>query len=314
MPLVYHYLLNGCGWKPTYRLEAQPENNLVLFSWNSHVWQSSGRNWNDVELSLATVQPRASLIPPTLPDWYLQHAPQVRYERTLMRSAMDGVAGAPSANMLQEAEADFAPQQEKKSAFSIWHLGKRNLPAGEQATITVQEAQWKAKFQHLLRPTQTQNAFIEAEVEFEENMDLPQGEATLALEGAIIGKQILALTDDTLTLYFGEDPFVTTEVKTLERISGRRGLLGNQQSLILEFETTLKNTHDYPVTVRIEDPKPVAHDEKIQLTIKQTPEPSEVTESRYIWNTTLAARQESTLVSRFEFRAPKDMNVDWGWR
>ena len=68
----YTYSLAGCGWLPLYRIEALPADKIVSFSWEAEIWQSSGEDWKQVQLNLATLQPIINVDPPELPEWIIR--------------------------------------------------------------------------------------------------------------------------------------------------------------------------------------------------------------------------------------------------
>ena len=312
----YSYSLGGCGWKSNYRMEGLPDQKLVKFNWESTLWQRSGQDWRDVEISIATLQPNTPMFPPLIPDWDVRPYPRVQ-PVAAYRSKSLMMEEAPA--MMAAGMDSFAEESntlERLGAFSIWHLGRHSLTTGEETTLQVQQEQWSATFRHLIRPSQSNTAFLEAEIEFAENKDIPAGDAMILLSGAVIGKRGFSLSDNKVTLYFGEDPFVITETKTLERATGKRGLLGGQQALVLSLRTNVRNTQPYPITVRLEEPRPAVGSEQIQFaaTFNPQPQPQVEGENIYRWELTLPAQKEQSVNIAYEFKAPKDMSIDWGWR
>jgi len=66
--------------------------------------------------------------------------------------------------------------------------------------------------------------------------------------------------------------------------------------------------------VRLEEPQPQSQDERIKLNIKCAPEPVEQNPDTLIWNLDLQAGQKQTLLTTVTLEAPKDMDLDMGWR
>ena len=93
--LSYTYSLAGCGWLPLYRIEALPADKSVSFSWDAEIWQSSGEDWKQVQLNLATLQPVINVNPPEMPEWIIK--PRVLYKASRSKN----IAAAP----LMEKEA-----------------------------------------------------------------------------------------------------------------------------------------------------------------------------------------------------------------
>ena len=60
------YLVNNAGWMPQYNLRARPDKSRAGIEYNAVIHQSSGEDWQGVELSLSTAQPTMVAAPPVL--------------------------------------------------------------------------------------------------------------------------------------------------------------------------------------------------------------------------------------------------------
>ena len=76
--LSYTYSLSECGWQPLYRLEAKPQDKKIDFTWEAEIWQSSGQDWNNVSINLATLKPPKVTSPSDLPQWIVKPRPIFR--------------------------------------------------------------------------------------------------------------------------------------------------------------------------------------------------------------------------------------------
>jgi hypothetical protein len=75
-----------------------------------------------------------------------------------------------------------------------------------------------------------------------------------------------------------------------------------------------KNTGNAPVKLRIEEPIPQPRDERIKLTFKHQPEPSEKSAAAFVWLVDLPALHKKNIETVVELEAPQDMALDFGWR
>ena len=298
--IAYNYILTNSGWKSYYRLEAQPGENHIRFTWHAEVWQSSGVDWIDVELSLATLEPQKEIAPRPIPDWVV--AP--REDFFPAARTMDVRAMSPEA----------VPVMERIGTFSQWNLGKRSLAAGDTPRFKVREEIWPADFTHLVRPSIGDRAFIRSKIEFDVARDLPRGEAMFLLDGALVGKRPLRLVGTEETLFFGHDPFVRASLVTREKKSGVRGIFTNRQTYLWDFVINLENHQPYPVNIMLEEPKPILRDERINVSYDFSPDADEQTENLFIWNLTLEPGQDRQVELNISMEAPGDMEIDWGWR
>lgn len=73
-----NYLVNGCGWSPSYTLRAAGSHEEVLVEYNALIQQVTGENWDGVQLTLSTASPALSARGPSLAAFHvtLQSADQ----------------------------------------------------------------------------------------------------------------------------------------------------------------------------------------------------------------------------------------------
>lgn len=217
--------------------------------------------------------------------------------------------------LAREAAPESAqPDLERLGVYSVWHLGKQDLQAGQKPSLHLQEEAWPAEFVRLLRPSQGQEAFVQADIQLQEARDMPPGEAVFLLDGAVLGKRDFSMQGREQTLHLGPDPFVTASLTTRDKKSGAKGWLRGKQTYYWDFLLQIKNEQDYPVQIKLEEPRPRIRDERIEAEFSFRPEPAEQTESLFIWKLELDKEQQQDIEIEIEMQAPEDMDVDWGWR
>lgn len=309
--LTLTYSLSGCGWTPLYRLDARPREGVILFAWDAEIWQSSGSDWNQIETNLATLPPRLAISPPALPPWIIGPRPEIRFKA---RARADAVAPPTVGAMLPSEAQDAEPREVRQSTYSIWNLGKRNIPAGGRQRMKIREEAWPADFVHLLRPSLTSQAFVHSSVKLPESKEIPSGQATFLIDGAILAKRPLSFAGHEGTFSFGVDPLVTAEAVLLSRKSGEKGFIADKQTHEWAWRYDIRNARDAVVRIRVEDPLPQARDERIKLFFKYEPEPSEKTIDSINWLMEIPAGQKQSILSTVRLEAPKEMDLDLGWR
>jgi len=305
------YLLTGCGWSPLYRLDAHPSNGLIQFNWEAELWQSSGTDWVQVDTKLATLQPDSPINPPELPPWVIRPRPEPRPRARLRADAMD----MPRENKLMASEApDALPRELRHGTYALWEIGKRTIAAGSRQRISVREEAWKADFVHLLRPSLGPQAFLQTTVKFPEGTELPRGSATFLVDGAVLGKRTFSFAGQEGSFSFGTDPLVTGTAVVLSRKSGERGFIADRQTQEWSWKIDIANARNTLVRARIEEPLPQALDERIKLSFKAAPEPSEKTPQTMVWTLDMPEGQKKTIMNSIFLEAPKEMDLDLGWR
>lgn len=316
--VTYTYNLSGCGWSPLYRLEARPQDKQILFTWEAEIWQSSGQDWSQVAMNLATLQPAMAITPQDLPSWIIRPRPVVTYKKASRKKVQSEAMMAPREDADGAAAVELAPppapREVRQSTYSLWELGKVSLPAGARQRVKVQDEPWSADFAHLIRPILSGKAFVRAALNFAEARDIPSGQAIFMVDGAILGKRNFAFAGKEGSIFFGEDPFVTAKVELLTKQSGEKTFLADRQTYKWEWRVEIENKRNTAVKVRMEESLPQIRDERIKMTLKNNPEPSEQNTTTWIWNLEAPAGQKKSVLTTVNLEAPKDMDLDLGWQ
>lgn len=311
--LSYTYTLTDCGWTPLYRLDAQPAQEQIEFSWQAQAWQSSGQDWNDVQLFLATMQPTLEAEPEELWPWEIRPMELAR-PRAMPGGVFDGAPNM-AAPMMAKVEEAPIPQEIRHATYALWDMGKRSLPAGETRSFEIEREAWPTKFTHLIRPSQNPKAFLQAETSFAQAKELPHGTGMFLVEGAMLDQRKFSFAGREGTFFFGTNPLLGCEVTLLDKKTGKKGLISKKQSFVWHWELTINNAANYATNVRVEEPKPLARDERIVLQYSATPKPGDDPDPKLLaWETTIAPGADSRIEIQVSVEAPGDLMIDPGWR
>jgi len=312
--LFYTYNMADCGWRPLYRIEALPSEKKVAFSWEAELWQSSGSDWKQAQINLATLQPVVTVTPPDLPAWVIKKRSSRAYKSLLREESAMPRAAMEKRSFDAEENQDAVPREVVKATYSVWSVGKRDIPAGQKQRVKIKEENWPADFFFLARPSLSPQSFICAQVKFAHAVEIPSGEAMLLIDGAILGKQNFSLAGTESRLFFGVSPLVSVTSSTLADKAGTKTVFQNKQTQLWQWLIEAKNSGNSNIRLRIEEPVPQARDERISLSFKQNPEPTEKDHNKFVWLVEVPARQKITISNTIEMEAPKDLDLDLGWR
>ncbi len=300
----YVYSLSGCGWSPVYRLDAEPEEGLVHFAQQAEIRQSTGQDWKDVRLTLASGNP-GGLEPEELPVWRM-HRREVQARN--MMAAMPAGEAADASPMMMKAASPIAAMQEMET-FAIWELGTRTVPAGTPVLLELSQGQWNASFIRLARPGYGEKAvWLMAEATLPAAVDWPLGRAQYLVDGLPVGSGTFALSGSQKELFFGQDSRVLVEMKQKSRQSGSSGFVGKKQTRVWEWTLEIANNHTRPVAVRVEDPEPQSGDERIEVKLSARPAPV-VKDHVVTWNLDVPTLGKSVIDYTVEASAPEDMPI-----
>lgn len=98
-----NYLVEGCGWSPSYTIRAAADRQQVRVEYNALIHQLSGENWDDVVLTLSTASPTLSACRPGLAPFHVALGPLAQanaqvalggqVSRDKMRQQVDNLKG-----------------------------------------------------------------------------------------------------------------------------------------------------------------------------------------------------------------------------
>jgi hypothetical protein len=205
-------------------------------------------------------------------------------------------------------------RQVRETTYSLWQIGRKNVPAGAKQKVKIEEELWPSEFTYMARPSQSSQVFLRAKVNLPEAKDIPSGSSLYIVDGAILGKRSFALAGKEATIFFGIDPLVTARTQLISKKSGEKTFLQDKQTYTWDWRTDIQNSRNSPVRVLVEEPNPQPRDERIAVTLKCDPDPAEKTPSSLTWDMDISAGQKKSLFMTVRIEAPKSMDLDLGWR
>ncbi len=67
------YLVSDCGWVATYDLSAEDLTQKINLKYKAKIYNNTGNDWNNVDLTLSTADPQLSASKPELTPWFLNY-------------------------------------------------------------------------------------------------------------------------------------------------------------------------------------------------------------------------------------------------
>src|SRR6218665_1664309 len=79
---ILKYNVSDCGWVASYDLTAIDINQPVKLKYKAQVYNNTGNEWKDVQLTLSTADPTLSATAPSLNPFYLEYSNYIEQERS----------------------------------------------------------------------------------------------------------------------------------------------------------------------------------------------------------------------------------------
>ncbi|RQH07226.1 mucoidy inhibitor MuiA family protein [Bradyrhizobium sp. RP6] len=326
------YAVRNARWMPLYdaRLDTgakdrKPQLELVR---RAEVTQSTGEDWSNVTLGVSTVRIGRGGSAPELNSLVAQY-PQgpkplaLGTASDLARPApMTRQAQSPAMAKIAEATERADEQQavteigDFQATFKI--PGRVSLGAAEGAkSLRIASMTVPADLAVRAAPVMDPTAFLEASFRQTDDASLLPGKVAIYRDGTFVGRGKITASakDDIVRLGFGADDKVRIERAVLKRNEGSAGLLvTTSKTDERSFKTTIRNGHDFPIKVAIEDQLPVSENEDIvveMLSSSTQPTASNIRERRGVleWSFDAKPGEARDINFAWRIRWPKDKGM-----
>ncbi len=292
------YAVRNARWTPLYdaRLDTgakdrKPALELVR---RAEITQNTGEDWSNVALSVSTVKTARGGNAPDLNSLIVQY-PQP--QRPVLAAPAPASAVSDNARSfargglakLAEPMAERADEQQATADVSGFQVmfkipGRVSLGAGEGArSLRVSSVTLTPDLAVRAVPIKDPTAFLEAGFKQTEDAPLLPGRVSIFRDGSFVGRGQMAAAgkDEMVRLGFGADDKIKIERTVVKRNEGSAGLIvTTSKTDERSFKTSVRNGHDFPIRIAIEDQLPVSENEEIQVEMLPATTPPTATNLR----------------------------------
>ena len=295
------YVVSNAGWHPVYDLRTAADAKTVELVYRADVYQRSGEDWNDVDVSLSTAQPQVGAQgPEPQPLWIRIFEPSRGMPRATA-PAMEAMAfedrddasyakGESTFGFLGEpAPAAPAPRPfasvESQGLSVRFHLPRReSLPSRPEPTrVLVAEQSLKVTPEYFCTPALDTNVWLRGKASNTTDWTILPGRAAVYFGADFLGHADIAAVQpgEEFTLHLGRDPGFTVERVQTEALAKQPGVFGSRVTQVDAWSLKVKNTGaliaaaDGSATLFVREALPRATDDRIKVELGDAkPEPS----------------------------------------
>jgi uncharacterized protein (TIGR02231 family) len=343
--LELSYVLPGASWTPQYDVRVAVEQRQVTLTYQGLVSQSTGEDWQQVELTLSTARPSQATRVPELDPWYLHvvmprqiYAPQAKRAPHLSFGSMAPAPAKPEAQpggyaaepledgiMLEEQAADESlPARasiatttvEQSGGALLFHAGRAaDVPSdGAPHTITIARDDLPCAFDYVTAPIVDPVAHLRATITNQTERVLLPGRAHIFHGDAYVGVTTIEkiAPNEEFKLFVGIDDTIRVKRDLQEKEVDKGTLLQtNLRRTTYTYRMKIRNYQQTPERITLRDRLPVAQHERIKVrTLDIRPQPDERTKLDVLtWEFTLPPDQERVFEVRFSVEHPRDLIV-----
>ncbi|UPK28536.1 mucoidy inhibitor MuiA family protein [Bradyrhizobium sp. 195] len=329
------YNVRNARWMPLYdaRLDTGAKDRKAQLELvrRAEITQSTGEDWSNVTLGVSTVRISRGGSAPELGSLVAQY-PQPQRPMALGTASdlarpapMTRQAQSPAMAKVAESAEPRERADEQQAVAEIGDFqatfkipGRVSLGAAEGAkslriAVMTVPADLAVRAAPVLDPT----AFLEASFKQTDDTTLLPGKVAIYRDGVFVGRGKISASakDDIVRLGFGADDKVRIERAVLKRNEGSAGLLvTTSKTDERSFKTTIRNGHDFPIKVAIEDQLPVSESEDIvveMLPATTPPTAKDIRDKRGVleWSFDAKAGEVKDINFAWRIRWPKDKGM-----
>jgi len=320
----------GANWQPTYDARADfAAGRIELVSFGI-VTQTTGEDWNDVEMYLSTAKPATSGQMPEITPWVLRpYIPRPARYSASCKSVGAVAAGPAPAPMAREA-ADFTLAEEEsirqetysesevKGTSVIYKLPmKVSVQSdGAEHKLPLSNQVLPAAFEYSTYPMAVLAAYLRSRSANAPDLQLLAGMVNIFLDGDYVGSSSINNIGpgEEFDLYLGMDENVKVKRDLIEKKANDK-LLGSNRQVAYVYKLTIENYKTQKITVKLFEAVPTSEDAKIKVKIGQvSEEPSEKDwrdkKGIWLWNLELEPKAKQEIVLHYSVEYPREVIVE----
>ena len=306
LPVTLSYITNKAGWKPVYDIEVMDIDSPLQLTYKADIYQNSGIDWQDINFSLSTSQPRESLKSSELWTWHIN---TLSDEGGFFFSKSDyDEKSEKESRSRKPSDEDFPNELGVNTQFEV------NLPYtiktnNQSDLLTIQNKEVKAQYHYVATPKIDNSVYLEAQIVDWDKLNLLPGQSSIFFNGKYIGKSFIntKFAEETLDLYLGKDRNISISryrdnSETLKPLA-----MGDDVSQRYAYTIDVKNGNSMPINLVVYDQIPVINNKTIKLDdIKYTGANYDKKTGLVTWNFDLNPNETKKLNLSFKLTYPKD--------
>ncbi len=315
--LEVSYVVTRAGWQPVYDLRGTNTKSPIQLSYKANVFQSTGEEWKNVNLTLSTANPNLGGLKPELVAQVIDFLQVNTYHNNYKRAAksagaMDRGPEPEAAEMEAATVADFVNTVESSVNTSfVIQLPYSVASSNKPTLVDIGRHELPALYQYAVTPKLDPDAFLVARATGWEDLNLLPGEASVFFEGTFVGKTFIDPRSimDTLSLSLGRDKRVVVKREKVRDFSQRKAI-GTSIKEARAYEISVRNTRNEPITVIVEDQVPVSRNTQIEVTVIDVGGAVQNYDTgKLAWTLTLQPSETRKVMFRYEVKYPKSKAI-----
>jgi len=313
------YFVRNAGWVPVYDLRAKDVNSPIEFSYRAKVFQSTGSDWKNVNLTISTGNPTVGGQIPVLNPWFLNQAQANQpvaiaggVYNPMVTNETPSVAAYDYKSIQDKSLSSYVTVQQNTVNTEFKIAIPYSIPSDNaKYDVTMKTESLNASYSYITVPKLDNDAFLKARISDWAQYSLLPGESNIYFKGTFVGKGFIDPTqaNDTLDLSLGRDRAISVK-RDMLRDYCKSNLLGNKKTTSKAYEITAQNNKNQPIELIIEDQIPISQNGEITVEQEEISGGTlDAATGKLTWKLTLQPGETQKRQLRFTVAHPKKINV-----
>lgn len=317
MNFIFSYFITNAGWYPSYDVRVANIDKPLELAYKANIYQNSGIDWNNVQLSVSSAQPLSSTNIPSIQPIYLRFLEAEARQRMEMEDASKMAPQALGEVVVTGYGSDLSGRPEvsvsqNQTSFSFDIDVPYTVSGdGETRTVSVQEHTLPASYRYFAIPKAQKTAYLTALLTDWENLNLLNGEAILYFEQTFVGQSQIRpnAVGDTLQFSLGKDESIAIERNRQTEFS-EKNFFGNRIRETRAWELVIRNSKNKAIELTLVDQIPVSTNEGIEVDLQESSGASLNEDTgKLTWNVSMDAGETLKRQFRYEIEYPSGRQV-----
>ncbi|HTR81037.1 MAG TPA: mucoidy inhibitor MuiA family protein [Bacteroidota bacterium] len=311
------YVVLDAGWYPHYDIRVSTESRDIELTYHGMIHQSTGEDWENVDLSLSTAHPDVGGVQPELTPWYvniMEPRPMFKSMDNAPRPLNEGMVSAQNAVSVERIE-NVVAQVETQTTSALFHIGAKSTVLSDNTphAVTIAIEKLPASFSYSSSPKISPFVYLKAVVSNSSDAPLIAGAANIFSNDDFVATTRLNTIPpgETFEASLGTDPSITIERKLINKFTDYTGTFTKNVRVTYEFSYTLENHKKTQDTVLVQDQLPVSQNEKIVVE-QIEPSPNDIKADDHgmlAWHVLVKPGEKKTWDLKFNVEYPRGLSV-----
>ena len=329
----FTYVIPNTAWEMKYDVRADSVDGKIALFVYGNIYQMTGENWEDIELSLSTGAPVSAISPPALQPWFLDVAEQYK-SSNYAADEKDMEEAAPAERKAMKKElggtGKVSPPEpeieEKGPYFEIKFPARQYISSSKKyqkkfiREFSLDGAA-ASRFFYEAIPSDAENGYLKAEIRNGTGLPWLPGEAQMFLDNEFMGKASMpnVAPDMKEEIILGMESRIAARKELVKKYEETAGILGGKRRILYRYKLTVENRLQRGIEVSVYDALPSPRNGKIDVEIKGLSHPYLKDEefeksTRYAqgirkWRVSLAAGGKTEIMYDAVISFDKDLSI-----